>query len=105
MQIHKDPVKMLQTIEYQRASNTRPIPSNTLITNGTLLEVDIRMGLIDACAKLTDYNKTGRSDMCIYFSCLLRYALRLLGYKAEVHVGEDTLILAKGSPSSGSTHG
>lgn len=43
--------------------------------------------MLNFCGALTDENWCGRSEMCIYFACLLRYGLRLLGYKAQVHKG------------------
>lgn len=90
--MEKDPVQILITIREQFKTNTRPMPSSYLISNGNLLNEDTRRRLLDYCAALTDKNPTGtgRSDMCIYFSCLLRYALRLMGYKAEVLIGNAT---------------
>ncbi|MFK7696122.1 hypothetical protein [Paenibacillus sp. HJGM_3] len=89
-QVKKDPNVLLARMEYQRKTNSRPFPSEKLITNGNLLEPNIRAGLLNVCAKLTDNNWCGRSEMCIYFACLLRYSLKLLGHKAEVHVGDAT---------------
>lgn len=87
--MYKNPVEVIKMIRMQFESNSRPKPSSKLITNGSFLKQEDRIKLLDYCAYLVDKNptNTGRSDMCIYFSCLLRYSLRLLGYKAEVHIG------------------
>lgn len=97
MKLQQDPNILYQNILNQREMDTRPLPADRLITNGEFLDIQTRKVILDLCAALVDQNWCGRSEMCIYFSCLLRYALRLLGYKAEVHVGNATYLNSKTS--------
>jgi hypothetical protein len=90
IETHKDPSVLFEMILKQKEEGSRPFPSNRLMTNGNFLDEYTRNVLVDLCAVAVDNNWCGRSEMCIYFSCLMRYALRLLGYKAEVHIGEAT---------------
>ncbi|WP_440110079.1 hypothetical protein [Paenibacillus sp. QZ-Y1] len=86
----KDGLQILKSIELQKKDRIRPFPSDKLITNGEFLEIEDRMRIIDNSAALVDQAYGGRCDMCLYFSCLVRYALRLLGHRANVFVGEAT---------------
>jgi hypothetical protein len=86
----KDPVRLFETIQMQKEGGSRTLPSGKLITNGDFLEIESRMKIVDIAGALVDQAFTGRSDMCIYFACLVRYALRLLGYKADVYIGDGT---------------
>ncbi|MGG4481238.1 hypothetical protein [Paenibacillus illinoisensis] len=88
----KNGSQILKSIELQKKERIRPFPSDKLITNGEFLEIEDRMRIIDKSAALVDQAYGGRSDMCLYFACLVRYALRLLGYKANVCIGEATYI-------------
>ncbi|MGG4495642.1 hypothetical protein [Brevibacillus reuszeri] len=95
----KDQEVLLNIILKQKKDGTRPFPSDRLITNGNLLDEYTRNVLVDLCAAAVDNNWCGRSDMCIYYSCLMRYALRLLGYKAKVHIGE-AIYISNTNPES-----
>jgi len=86
----KDGILLYERIIEQKREGKRPFPSDRLITNGDLLDENRRNVLVDLCAAAVDNNWCGRSEMCVYFACLLRYALRLLGHKAEVHIGDAT---------------
>ncbi|TQK74057.1 hypothetical protein FB479_102697 [Brevibacillus sp. AG162] len=84
----KDQEELLKWILEQKKDGTRPFPSDRLVTNGNLIDEYTRNVLVDLCAAAVDNNWCGRSEMCLYYSCLIRYVLRLLGHKAQVHIGE-----------------
>ncbi|AUO05299.1 hypothetical protein C0638_01285 [Paenibacillus sp. lzh-N1] len=86
----KDFNKLFEDIQIQKKEKNRPFPSDRLITNGDLLEVESRMKIVDIAGSLVDQAFCGRSDMCIYFACLVRYALRLMGHKSDVYIGDGT---------------
>jgi hypothetical protein len=81
---------LLSKINAQKLSNSRPKPSTKLISTGEIPCERTRRFLVDLCAELVDENWTGRSDMCLYFAVLLRDALCLLGFQADVHLGKAT---------------
>ncbi|GGH46430.1 hypothetical protein GCM10008014_09090 [Paenibacillus silvae] len=88
MSEHKNPLQIFENIRKQKIERNRPFPSDKLITNGEFLNPEDRKKVIDISAALVDQAYGGRSDMCIYFACLVRYALNLLGHEADVCIGD-----------------
>lgn len=90
--IEKDVDSLLKTIQEQKLSNFRPKPSSKLVSIGEVPDGGTKKFLVDVCAELVDENWAGRSEMCVYFAVLLRDALHLSGFHADVHLGKATYI-------------
>lgn len=78
---------IITTIRNQKAADTRPWPSSTLLDRSTLLTPATRARLLDAVAGLVDENLSGRSDMCQQFAELLHRALNHLGFPSRAVAG------------------
>mgnify|MGYP000874949546 CR=1 FL=1 len=84
----KNPLKIIKEIKKQKNNNTRPIPSDNLILGQSAMGDMDRKKLLDIVAEIVDQNWCGRSEMCIYFSILLKDALKYFNINAKVVIGK-----------------
>ena len=76
------------SVREQKATETRPRPSATLVDHSALLTKHIRATLLDRIAALVDENIYGRCEMCQQFADLLQRSLTLLGLPARAVLGK-----------------
>jgi hypothetical protein len=78
----------VEDIRRQKNEGRRPKPSDCLIDNSILLNVQRRQSLLNKTAELVDENLCGRSEMCMQFAELLCRALVHLQLPARAILGE-----------------
>ena len=78
---------IIEDVRRQKAADTRPHPSASLVDSSSLMTQSQRAALLDAIAALVDENLSGRSDMCHQFADLLNRALTHLKFPSRPVVG------------------
>jgi hypothetical protein len=78
---------LIAEIRRQKAADSRPRPSGSLVGFSVVLTEPRRRALLDAVAALVDENLSGRSDMCQQFADLLHRALTHLSLTSRPVVG------------------
>jgi hypothetical protein len=89
----RDEGVLSQKIKKEKDTNTRPIPSNKFIDEGSNLSPSKRKNIIDIAGKYCDeaedlFYSSGRCLLCLQFAILVKYILKKEGLNSKIYSGK-----------------
>lgn len=88
LEIERKQNEILEGVQKQIALNTRPKPSNNLVSTDPYTSISVQRLAVDVAAFRADrVGLVGRSDQCVAFAVFLRAILQQIGIEADVHIG------------------